>query len=244
MLILLFAARLLAAEVLDNAAVVRMVGAGLGADVVTLKIERSQARFDTSADALIALKAAHVPDGVIRAMLMKESAPVIAAPAVADVAQVAEPAPVPTVPLAATPSSAAAPSAAAPPAVPLAARPSPARRAEDVCANVKFYTTSNDGLAWVPSNVCVGETGVSVDEQTIALSDIVAQCSNKPAALVLGGSLLRGDQEWWLGDGKETLKFRGKPEELERLAAALTHAGGSIPRGGCGDREIRKRLTR
>lgn len=163
-----------------------------------------------------------MPDGVIRAMLMKESAPVVAAPAVAEVAQVATPAP----------------------AVPLAALPLAARQREDVCANVKFYTTGNDGLAWVPLNVCVGDGGVSVDEQTIALSDIVAQCANKPASLVLGGSLLRGDQEWWIGDGKETLKFRGKPEELERLAAALTHAGGSIPRGGCGDREIRKRLTR
>lgn len=56
MLVVLFAVRLFAAEVLDNAAVVRMVGAGLGADVVTLKIERSQARFDTSTDALIALR--------------------------------------------------------------------------------------------------------------------------------------------------------------------------------------------
>lgn len=237
MLILLFAARLFAAEVLDNAAVIRMVGAGLGADVVTLKIERSQARFDTSTDALIALKAAHVPDGVIRTMLMKENAPLVAAPAPTDVAPVAAPAP--AVPLATT-SSPAPMSVAAP----LATFPPAARQREDVCASVKFYTTGNDGLAWLPSSVCVGDAGVSVDEQTVALSDIVAQCSNKPAALVLGGSLLRGDQEWWIASAQETLKFRGKPEDLERLAAALTHAGGSIPRGGCGDREIRKRLTR
>jgi hypothetical protein len=60
-----------AGEVLDNAAVIRMVRSGLGSDVVTLKIEQSAARFDLSTDGLIALKIAGVPDPVIKAMLIK-----------------------------------------------------------------------------------------------------------------------------------------------------------------------------
>src|SRR5258708_37391827 len=78
----LLATPLLAAEVLDNAAIIRLVSAGLGGDVIVLKIEQSQVTFDTSTDGLIALKEAHVPDLVIRAMLLKgsEPAPATAAP--------------------------------------------------------------------------------------------------------------------------------------------------------------------
>ena len=49
-------------EVLDNKAIVRMVAAGLAADVVETKIERTSGRYDLSADGLIALKNAGVPD--------------------------------------------------------------------------------------------------------------------------------------------------------------------------------------
>src|SRR5260221_2545320 len=80
----LLATPLVAAEVLDNAAVIRLVSAGLGGDVIVLKIEQSQVAFDTSTDGLIALKEAHVPDVVIRAMLLKASEPApttVAAPA-------------------------------------------------------------------------------------------------------------------------------------------------------------------
>jgi hypothetical protein len=78
-LLLAFAAR--ADEVLDNAAVVRLAQAGLSTDIILIKIEHSSTRFDTSTDALIALKAANVPDAVIRAMLLSKpaSAPVPAA---------------------------------------------------------------------------------------------------------------------------------------------------------------------
>ena len=197
-------------EVLDNAAVVRMVSAGLGADIITLKIERSECAFDTSTDALIALKGAQVPDAVIRAMLMKGDG--------AAHVRASQPAP--------------------PPAL------SPPTIGEDVCANVKFYTTSNDGQSWVPSNVCAGAKGVSVDEQTIALAEVIVQCTSKPPVLAMGGSLLHGDQEWWIGDAKETLKFRGKPDDLDHLVTALKHARSEIPSGNCNDREVRKRLVR
>jgi hypothetical protein len=109
---------------------------------------------------------------------------------------------------------------------------------------VTFYTTSNNGPAWLRSNVCVSATSVSVDEQTIPLADVVVQCSTKAGVLAVGGSLLRGDQEWWIGDANETLKFRGKPEDVDRLSTALTHARSEIPHGGCSDREVRRRLVR
>jgi hypothetical protein len=62
-------------EILDNSSVVRMVKAGLAADVILLKIEQSQTRFDITTDALIALKTESVPDAVIKAMLLKQPAP-------------------------------------------------------------------------------------------------------------------------------------------------------------------------
>jgi len=76
LLVLLLAVSLHADEVVDNAAVVlRMVRAGLSADVVMTKIAQSQTTFDTSVDALIALKSEGIPDPVIKAMLLKSSAP-------------------------------------------------------------------------------------------------------------------------------------------------------------------------
>jgi hypothetical protein len=62
---------LLLAELLDNAAVVRMAHAGLSQDVVLTKIAQSQTTFDTSVDALIALKSEGVPDAVIKEMVVK-----------------------------------------------------------------------------------------------------------------------------------------------------------------------------
>lgn len=70
---LLLAVSLHADELLDNAAIVRMVHAGLSADVVLTKIAQSQTAFDTSVDALIALKSEGVPDTVIHAMLITKS---------------------------------------------------------------------------------------------------------------------------------------------------------------------------
>jgi len=68
---LLLALSLHAGEILDNAAVVRMIRAGLSVDVVATKIAQSPASFDTSVDALIDLKSQGVPDPVIKAMLTK-----------------------------------------------------------------------------------------------------------------------------------------------------------------------------
>lgn len=87
LLALLVAVSLHADEVLDNDAVVRMVRAGLSIDVINLKIAKSQTTFDTSVDALIALKSNGVPDPVIKEMLAKAPSPVApvvpASPAVA-----------------------------------------------------------------------------------------------------------------------------------------------------------------
>jgi hypothetical protein len=56
-------------DVLRNADIVTMATAKLAADTIVLKIEMSTGQFDTSPDALTALKAAGVPDVAITAMI-------------------------------------------------------------------------------------------------------------------------------------------------------------------------------
>ena len=107
---------------------------------------------------------------------------------------------------------------------------------------MKFYTLGGGGWGWEPSYVCVGSSSLSVDEQKIPLRDVAVHCTLKSAVLSLGGSLLHGDEEWWFSDAQETFKFRGKTDDLERLAGALNNARRDVPRGGCGDRAVRKLL--
>jgi hypothetical protein len=78
--LLLVAASAAANETLDNEVVTRLVKAGLSADVIVLKIEQSEGRFDVSADGLIALKTAGVPDAVLKAMLLKSPASAVVTP--------------------------------------------------------------------------------------------------------------------------------------------------------------------
>jgi hypothetical protein len=73
-----------AQDVLTNDGVVKMVKAGLPESVIVQKIRTSEKKFDTSADALIKLKGAGVPDRVIEAMVGEPAAPpAAAAPAAA-----------------------------------------------------------------------------------------------------------------------------------------------------------------
>jgi tetratricopeptide (TPR) repeat protein len=63
-----------AAEILTNDAVVSMVKAGLGEEIILNKIKNSQAQFDLSAQGLVRLKESGVSEVVIKAM-MEASAP-------------------------------------------------------------------------------------------------------------------------------------------------------------------------
>jgi tetratricopeptide (TPR) repeat protein len=74
-LVLLIVPNAFAAEVLTNDAVVAMVKAGLGDEVVISKIKTSQSRFDLSTQALVRLKEDGVGPAVIKAMV-ETSAPV------------------------------------------------------------------------------------------------------------------------------------------------------------------------
>ena len=65
-------------EMLDNRAIVSMINAGLGAESVVAKIKASAGSYDTSTNALIALKQASVPDAVIAAMVDRSASPVLA----------------------------------------------------------------------------------------------------------------------------------------------------------------------
>lgn len=62
-----------AGETLDNATVIALVDAGLGSEAIIAKINTSGRNYDTSTNALIALKNANVPDDVIAAMLTRDS---------------------------------------------------------------------------------------------------------------------------------------------------------------------------
>jgi hypothetical protein len=72
---------------LGNADIVKLVKAGLSAETIEAKIASSDADFDTSTDALVALAGEGVPDRVIRAMIEHDQvAPVPPVPPVPPVA--------------------------------------------------------------------------------------------------------------------------------------------------------------
>lgn len=60
-----------AAQTIDNDAVIKMVKAGLGTDVILAAVQSNPGNFKTSAEDLIALKEAGVPDRVLSAMVTK-----------------------------------------------------------------------------------------------------------------------------------------------------------------------------
>ena len=85
-----------AAEVLNNDAIISMVKAGLGEDLIVNKIKTTNGQYDTSTDSLIKLKAQGVSDKIIQAMM---SAPSGASPTTAP----ASPTPSPAAPTTAAP---------------------------------------------------------------------------------------------------------------------------------------------
>jgi hypothetical protein len=177
-------------ELLDNSSVVRMVKAGLAADIILLKIEQSQTRFDVTTEALIALKTESVPDAVIKAMMLKQPAP---APALQ------------------------------------AAPPTTTSR----CITTTFYTLGSSGWAWIPAGLCVAPGLISVDEQDIKTSDVIASCFVKPTLFEAAGT-----KEWWFSDGREVFKFRGKESDLTDVANLLAREAPNAKRGACSDRGI------
>ena len=71
---LLLAGFLVAEEPLTNADVIKLVRAGLSTETIVAKIDHSAVRFDTSTDALVALKNERVPEPVIRVMVVRSAA--------------------------------------------------------------------------------------------------------------------------------------------------------------------------
>jgi hypothetical protein len=81
--ILTFGSLLAAQQAMNNDAVVKLVKAGLSDDVIVSTINASPGNYDTSADALIALKSAGAGDKVIAAIVTKAAAPATPPAAVA-----------------------------------------------------------------------------------------------------------------------------------------------------------------
>jgi hypothetical protein len=79
---LVFASLLSAQQTLNNDGVIKMVKAGLSDDVVIAAVNGSApSGFDTSTDALVALKTAGVDDKIVAAVVARASAPGTVAPA-------------------------------------------------------------------------------------------------------------------------------------------------------------------
>ena len=64
-----------AQQVMDNSAVIKLSKSGLGEDLIVQTINASPGHYDTSTDALIALKQAGVSDKEVGAMLTKNANP-------------------------------------------------------------------------------------------------------------------------------------------------------------------------
>ncbi|HEV2133632.1 MAG TPA: hypothetical protein VGR47_05165 [Terracidiphilus sp.] len=83
-LFLVFCPLVTAQQSLNNDAVIKMVKAGLSDDVIVSTVNSSPGTYDTSADALIGLKAAGVDDKIVGAMIARASgiapAPAVLAP--------------------------------------------------------------------------------------------------------------------------------------------------------------------
>ena len=77
-LFLVFASLLTAQQTLNNDGVIKMVKAGLSDDVVAATVTSSPGNYDTSAEALVALKLAGVADKIVAAIVTKSSAPAAA----------------------------------------------------------------------------------------------------------------------------------------------------------------------
>lgn len=73
LLLVIGSSLLFAQQSLDNAAVIKLIKAGLSPDLIVSTIQASPGKYDTSADGLIALKEAGASDKVISAMVMKAS---------------------------------------------------------------------------------------------------------------------------------------------------------------------------
>jgi len=66
---------ILAQQVMDNAAVIKLAGSGLSEDLIVQTITASAGHYDTTTDAIIALKTAGITDKEVGAMLTKNANP-------------------------------------------------------------------------------------------------------------------------------------------------------------------------
>jgi hypothetical protein len=73
--ILIFCPFLHAQQELDNASIIKMVKAGLSAEIVVATVRSQPGHYDVTADGLIALKKAGATDPIISAMITRGSAP-------------------------------------------------------------------------------------------------------------------------------------------------------------------------
>ncbi len=91
-LFFVFCPFLIAQQAMNNDSVIKLVKAGLSDDLIVTTISSSPGAYDTSADAIIALKTAGASDKVIAAIVSKAAAPATPPPVSAAPAPTARPA--------------------------------------------------------------------------------------------------------------------------------------------------------
>jgi hypothetical protein len=78
---LAFSSLLTAQQVLNNEGVIKMVKAGLSEEVISAAVSSAPGTYDTSTEALVALKAGGASDKIVAAILIKVSVPPTTSPA-------------------------------------------------------------------------------------------------------------------------------------------------------------------
>ena len=78
---LAFSSLLTAQQVLNNEGVIKMVKAGLSEEVIAAAVSSAPGTYDTSTEALVALKAGGASDKIVAAILIKVSVPPTTSPA-------------------------------------------------------------------------------------------------------------------------------------------------------------------
>lgn len=238
--VMLAVAGLQADEVLDNAAVVKMVRAGLSPEVIELKVKSSAGRYDVTADGLIALKNAGVPDSVMAAMLRKSDAAKQATEAAAPVAAAASAtakvstAASPAAP--AAPATPAAPAAAAVSSVPAAAS-APADDGQPVCARLAVEQGGKNAKR-IASRVCVEADALTIDQQRVPFTSLTAHCRERS----IGFPYTSDPDEWRFSDGRQSWRVFGSEREMMPLVTAAANRAAAIPYGACSSREMQKLL--
>ena len=192
------------ADTIRNDDVLRMVAAGLSAQIIVEKIQASDTEFDISTDGLIQLHAQKVPEAVIRRMIQQTR----------DEARISERAREAAAP---RPAAAAQPAAGSRPAIAPAPAPAPARLAT---GGGKRYSV---GVHRTKYNRCPGEIRIDASGiESFQCMDANVKFAWKSVASICTAYGARGEMTIRLTNGKSQLFSTTTPVETVQLADRIS----------------------